>query len=104
MIEISANTSARRLVKEFADKTSARRYRFRPFVMSVLAWIALICAWDLAARMDDKIESAAATQPMQVASILGRLSNPWEIDYEAMHESGGCRRERCIVGERVLDR
>jgi hypothetical protein len=78
--------------------------RVGSFVTSLLAWLALIGAWDLASRMDENFQTATDTHIVGLASILRGSSNPREIDYEAMHEGGHCRRERCVVGQRVLDR
>ncbi len=84
---------------ELHTKMHSRQIRGR--VIAVLAWLIVICAWDLASRVE---ESAADTQPARLASILRPSSNPREIEYEAMHESGSCCRQCCAVGQRMLDR
>jgi len=79
--------------------------RRRATVTALLAWAALLGAWDAASRADEAAISAAAdTHEARVASILRRSSNPREIGYEAMHEGGGGRNGRCVLGQRMLDR
>ncbi len=84
-----------------SDSVQTRGDRVKSTVTSLLAWLVVLGAWDLTARIDNAI---ADTHEPRDASILRELSNPQEIDYEAMHEHGGGRREPCLVSQRVLDR
>jgi hypothetical protein len=79
--------------------------RVRAYVTTLLAWLALLGAWNLAARVDDSIIVIATdTQETPLASILRDSSKPQEIDYEAMHECDGCDCKPRVVGQRVHNR
>jgi len=86
---------------EFGKNFAVCGPRLRAFVMALLAWTILLVSWDLAARLDDEL---AYTQPAYAASILARLSNSSEIEYESMHEGGGDGALCCVFCHCLHDR